>query len=116
MARTTTVKTGQPVVKTGRAVVKAGPVVTRGAGGVKTAPAVRGRAVTTMRVSPRNHAVLSEIAEANGGISLDDALRILIFEWRTWRQIDDLRDDPAAHQAYLAESLALAAVDVVPAE
>jgi hypothetical protein len=68
-------------------------------------------AATSMRVSRPNLAVLSEIAKANR-VSLDEALRILIFEWRTWQQIDDLRADPEAHQAYLDEAQELAEVDV----
>lgn len=63
---------------------------------------------TTMRISPRNRdALLRVIAEHEDATTLDEALRIVLFEWDGYRSMARITADPRALAAYQAEALAL---------
>lgn len=60
-----------------------------------------------------NRDTLARIAEKDlGGVSLDEALRIVLFEHQTHAALARLAADPAAAQGYFQEASALADVDV----
>ncbi len=68
---------------------------------------------TSMRVSVANRDALARVAAAElGGVSLDEALRVVLFEHQSRVALARLAADPAAAGSYLAESAALAEVDV----
>lgn len=68
---------------------------------------------TSMRIDTTNRDALARIAaEELGGASLDETLRILLFEHRTRREMAQLVADAEAHADYLREAGALAEVDV----
>jgi hypothetical protein len=70
-----------------------------------------------MRVDAANRDALARIAERDlGGVSMDEALRILVFEHDTHVALTRLAADPAAMGAYLAEAADLADVDVQVSE
>ncbi len=66
---------------------------------------------TTMRVTPRNRDELARIA-AERGITLDEALAVLLFEHRLLAQVEVLESDPEALADYRSEAGVLAEVDV----
>lgn len=66
-----------------------------------------------MRVDKRNRDALATIAaDELGGASLDEALRVLLFEHRSRLAYARLMADPAACADYLREAAALAEADV----
>lgn len=66
---------------------------------------------TSMRLSAENREGLAQIAVTElGGVSLDEALRVVLFEHRTRIAFARLAPDEAG--SYLAESAELAEVDV----
>jgi hypothetical protein len=68
---------------------------------------------TSMRVTPKNRDALARIAaEELGGISLDEALRVLVFEHDSLVALARLRADPAALADYQEEARMLAESDV----
>ena len=68
---------------------------------------------TTMRVTPKNRDALAKIAaDELGGVSLDEALRVLVFEHDTWVALARLQADPVAWAEFQAENAMLAEVDV----
>lgn len=68
---------------------------------------------TSMRISTDNRDALARIAEDElGGISLDEALAILLFEHQTVVALNRLTADPAALADYREEAHRLAEVDV----
>jgi len=67
---------------------------------------------TSMRVSPANRDALAKIAATElGGASLDEALRVLVFEHQSRVGLTRLAADPDAWRQYQAESATLAEVD-----
>lgn len=63
----------------------------------------------SIRVAVATRDALADIARDElGGVSLDEALRVLIFEYQTRRALQRLRDDPEALGEYLTEGLAIA--------
>lgn len=69
--------------------------------------------MTTMRVTKRNRDALARLAESEmGGVSLDDALRVLLFEHHTRAAYARLSSDPEALKEYQDEARSLAEVDV----
>jgi len=72
---------------------------------------------TSMRVSPANRDALAKIAaEELGGVSLDDALRVLVFEHESRVGLGRLAADPQAWAQYQGEGAKLAGVDVAVRE
>lgn len=72
---------------------------------------------TSMRVSAATRDALARIAEKDlGGVSLDEALRIVLFEHQSLAALARLAADPEAAGAYRAEAAELADVDVAVAE
>jgi hypothetical protein len=72
---------------------------------------------TTMRVSVPTRDELARIAEDEfGGVSLDEALQIVLFEHRSVAAVARLSADPDALSEYRAEAAELADVDVEPVE
>jgi hypothetical protein len=68
---------------------------------------------TSMRVAVANRDALARIAEHElGGVSLDEALRIVLFEHETHAALARLAADPEAARDYVQEATALADVDV----
>lgn len=68
---------------------------------------------TSMRVTPENRDTLAQIAATElGGVSLDEALRVVLFEHRSRAALARLAADPAAADSYLVESTKLAETDV----
>ena len=68
---------------------------------------------TSMRVTQENRDALARIATAElGGVSLDEALRVLVFEHDSRIALARLAADPEAWEDYLSEGRALAEVDV----
>jgi len=64
---------------------------------------------TTMRVSTPNRDALARIAERElGGVSLDEALRIVLFERETAVALARLAADPDAVAEYAGEARSLA--------
>jgi len=71
---------------------------------------------TSMRVDRSNRDALARIAaEELGGVSLDEALRIVLFEHECLASYARLSDDPDALADYRAEAAQLADVDVAVA-
>jgi hypothetical protein len=65
-----------------------------------------------MRVTRENRDALARIAvEELGGVSMDEALRILLFEHRTRVALARLATDPDAAGSYLTEAAEIAAAD-----
>ncbi|WP_133798924.1 hypothetical protein [Kribbella caucasensis] len=72
---------------------------------------------TTMRVSVPTRDELARVAEDEfGGISLDEALRIVLFEHASAAAIARLSADPEALSEYRAEAEGLEGVDTEIAE
>ncbi|WP_054055444.1 hypothetical protein [Alloactinosynnema sp. L-07] len=72
---------------------------------------------TSMRVSASNRDALARIAENElGGVSLDEALRIVLFEHATRVALARLAADPDAAGAYAAEAATMADTDAVVEE
>ena len=72
---------------------------------------------TSMRVSAENRDALARIAATElGGVSLDEALRVVLFEHLSRTALTRRAADPAAADCYLAESAQLAEVDVAVRE
>ena len=70
-----------------------------------------------MRVTPENRDALERIAAGElGGVSLDEALRVVIFEHLSRTALARLTADPAAANSYLVDSAQLAEVDVTVQE
>lgn len=70
-----------------------------------------------MRVTARNRDVLARIAaDEFGGVSLDEALRIVLFEHETRLALTRLLADPDEYGGYLREAAGLAEVDSAVAE
>jgi hypothetical protein len=68
---------------------------------------------TTMRVSVPTRDALARIAQDElGGVSLDEALRIVLFEHQTATALARLAADPAASDEYRREAAAIAEADV----
>ena len=71
------------------------------------------RMQTSMRVASETRDALARIAATElGGVSLDEALRVVLFEHLSRAALTRLAADPAAADCYLAESARLAEVDV----
>ncbi len=67
---------------------------------------------TSMRVTLENRDALARIAATElGGVSLDEALRVVLFEHRSRAALTQLAADPLAADSYLAESTELAEID-----
>jgi hypothetical protein len=77
---------------------------------------------TSMRVTAENRDALARIAATElGGVSLDEALRVVLFEHLSRVALarlaaDPHAADPHAADSYLAESAQLAEVDVAVRE
>ena len=68
---------------------------------------------TSMRVTAANRDALARIAATElGGVSLDEALRVVLFDYRSRAALARLAADPDAADSYLAESAQLAEVDI----
>ena len=64
---------------------------------------------TTMRISARNRdALLAVMNEHDDATTLDEALRIVLFEWESYQAMARLAADPRALGSYRAETRALA--------
>lgn len=72
---------------------------------------------TSMRVTRENRDALARIATTElGGVSLDEALRVVLFEHRSRAALARLAADPDAAESYLAESAQFAEVDAAVEE
>lgn len=72
---------------------------------------------TTMRVSVPTRDELARVAEDEfGGVSLDEALQIVLFEHRSAIAVARLQADPEALADYQAEAAEWAELDVEPVE
>ncbi|MGL4177590.1 MAG: hypothetical protein ACRCSN_16110 [Dermatophilaceae bacterium] len=72
---------------------------------------------TTVRVSRDSRDALARIAnEELGGSSLEEALRVLLFEHESRVALARLAADPDAAASYVAEAAALADADVAVRE
>lgn len=72
---------------------------------------------TSMRVASENRDALARIAATElGGVSLDEALRVILFEHESRAALARLAADPDAADSYLRESSELAEVDTHVAE
>lgn len=72
---------------------------------------------TSMRVAAENRDALARIAATElGGVSLDEALRIVLFEHQSRAALSRLGADPDVHAGYLHETAELAEVDTTVAE
>lgn len=72
---------------------------------------------TSMRVTPENRDALARIAATElDGATLDEALRVVLFEHHSRAALARLAADPDAAKSYLAESEQLAEVDVAVRE
>ena len=70
-----------------------------------------------MRVTPANRDALAQIAATElGGVSLDEALRVVLFEHHSRAALARLAADPTSAGSYLAESAQLAEIDVAVQE
>lgn len=68
---------------------------------------------TTVRVSKENRDSLARIAEQElGGVSLDEALRVVLFEHETATALARLAADPEAMADYRDEAEEIAEADV----
>lgn len=69
---------------------------------------------TSMRVTAENRDTLARIAATElGGVSLDEALRVVLFERQSRAALARLATDPDAADSYLTETTQLAEIDVV---
>lgn len=67
---------------------------------------------TSMRIATENRDALARIAATElGGVSLDEALRVILFEHQMRVALARLTADPAMHADYLREAAELAEVD-----
>jgi hypothetical protein len=72
---------------------------------------------TSMRLTPENRDALAQIATNElGGVSLDEALRVVLFEHRSRAAVARLAADPDSAESYLAESAQFAEVDAAVKE
>lgn len=72
---------------------------------------------TSMRLRSENRDALARIAATElGGVSLDEALRVMLFEHQSRVALARLAADPEAADSYLAESAQLGEVDVAVTE
>ena len=72
---------------------------------------------TSMRVDAATRDAIGKIAaEELGGVSMDEALRVLVFEHRTRTAFARLEADPEAMAAYREQARQLAEVDVEVAD
>lgn len=72
---------------------------------------------TSMRITQANRDALARIAASElGGVSLDEALRVLLFEHQSRVALARLADDPDACRSYLVEAAELAEADVAVRE
>jgi hypothetical protein len=72
---------------------------------------------TSIRVDSANRDALARIANEDlGGVSLDEALRIILFRYQTLAAVYELEADPAALADYQREAQELAEVDTAPVE
>jgi hypothetical protein len=72
---------------------------------------------TTMRVSVPTRDALARVAEDElGGVSLDEALQIVLFEHQTTKALARLAADPEAMDEYQADSASIAETDVAVVE
>ncbi|MBA3293171.1 MAG: hypothetical protein H0T40_05380 [Geodermatophilaceae bacterium] len=72
---------------------------------------------TSIRVAADTRDALARIAATElGGASLDEALRIILFEHQTRIALSRLAADPVMHADYLREAAELAEVDVTVRE
>jgi hypothetical protein len=72
---------------------------------------------TSMRLTPENRDALAQIATNElGGVSLDEALRVVLFEHRSRAALARLAADPDSAESYLAESAQFAEVDAAVKE
>lgn len=68
---------------------------------------------TTMRVAVESRDALARIAQDElGGASMDEALKVVLFEHQTHAALARLAANPAAAQSYLQEAAELAEADV----
>jgi hypothetical protein len=67
---------------------------------------------TTVRVDSSRRDELAQVAQELGGVSLDEALRVVLFRYQTAKNVARLEADPVALAAYQAEARGLAEVDV----
>ncbi len=76
-------------------------------------------ATTTIRVDTTTHAQLTELSRATGQSLIDtvrdaaEALRRQRFAQQVSAELSDLRDDPVAWEAYLADAAATSVADGV---
>ncbi len=67
---------------------------------------------TSMRVEAANRDALARIADRElGGVTLDEALRSVLFEHQTRAALARLAADPDAHEGYLSEAQSLGELD-----
>lgn len=72
---------------------------------------------TSIRVTTENRDSLARIAATElGGVSLDEALRVVLFEHRSRVALARLATNPDAAGSYLAETAQLADVDTAVQE
>lgn len=71
---------------------------------------------TTIRVSVESRDALAHVASEMKGASLDEALRVILFEHQSRAALARLAADPEATGSYLAEGAQLAEVDVAVKE
>lgn len=72
---------------------------------------------TSMRIASENRDALARIASDElGGVSLDEALRVLLFEHESRVALARLASDSQGGASYLQESAQLAEVDVQVSE
>lgn len=75
------------------------------------------RMQTSMRIARENRDSLARIAATElGGVSLDEALRVVLFEHQSRAALARLATDPDAAGSYLAEAARLAEVDTAVQE
>ncbi|MDA8262196.1 MAG: hypothetical protein M0Z47_05120 [Actinomycetota bacterium] len=68
-------------------------------------------------MTPENRDALAQIASTElGGVSLDEALRVVLFEHRSRAALARLAAAPDAADSYLVESAQLAEVDAAVEE
>ncbi len=68
---------------------------------------------TSMRVTAENRDTLARIAATElGGVSLDEALRVVLFERQSRAALARLATDPDVADSYLTETTHLAEIDV----
>lgn len=67
---------------------------------------------TSMRIAAENRDALARIASSElGGVSLDEALRVILFEHHMRVALVRLAADPVLHADYVREAAELAEVD-----